>query len=184
MGVKFPNIFSYYFKGPEASFKQYVRGVCEERGYTDDETWGVRYGYGSKIDAPLFFHVEKIFERYTWQLTSYGRTKTLAKVAANNICPPKLSGGGTGSSTPTTALPHGNGTPRRSFLLMFSESNEAVGKHVTGVQTLFPQDFQRTSTALYFQYNPPNPGVFLVNNYILPPAMIRPPVPIFLMANP
>lgn len=163
MGVEFPRRLSYAFMSSETAFKGYVTGVCRERGYSDDEAWGVRYNYGSAMEGTLSFHVQRIFERYAPQLNSYGRTKTLATVAANNICPQKPSGGGSKM---------GNIKPRLTLLLMFLGLRNFTRSRLAAPQVMQIAPLQ--------QYNPLNFCGLIVSTNMMPAMTLRPPVRYFL----
>jgi hypothetical protein len=93
MGVEFPNKWSYFWSGAEDSFKNYVSAACRERGYSNDQSWGINYTAMKHTTGDLNFHMGKIFEKLKGNLRGYERTKRWAQTAANTICPGTNTGG-------------------------------------------------------------------------------------------
>lgn len=111
------------FGKTERIFKEYVRGVCSERGYSNNETWTVAtaYGFGNSMSGGLDAHVGQIYERMKNDLTGYGPTRRWANRAADAICPPKSGGGG--------HPPGSFGEIRRPFRTMMTM--------ITGIESFF-----------------------------------------------
>ena len=96
--VEFPGQLSFFFRalfgGTENIFKEYVRGVCMERGYSNDKSWDVYYSAREGATGNLKLHVDKIYEKFQQNLRDHDRTKRWSQTAADKICPDRSGGGG------------------------------------------------------------------------------------------